>query len=379
MSSLLSNTRGVRALRVLFVHNRVPLYRVPLFRRLADKFQVRFLFFEETANGTGLEQHTLGLPGGTRLGRMLLPFFVIRAIIQERYQVVVFGGWDSASQLIALTVLFVWARITSTRTVLWTESWNDNSRTMMIRRRLANPLIRALSRGVDAVVVPGRMSQRLLLSFGVNPASIFLAPNASLLTSNQTALADVHLPERGRELRILYFGRVVPYKGLDVLIHAYSNLERLSQDVTLLVAGDGPFLKECKSLAQSLELKRCVFLGSISEAAKPGVFDAADVIVVPSQFHGGVCDAWGMVLNEAMMRGRAIIATDAVGGAYDLIRAGFNGMMVRSGNVDDIFRALQYCLANRTELICWGLNSKAIVAEGFTYDKMVEGFEDAIK
>lgn len=89
-------------------------------------------------------------------------------------------------------------------------------------------------------------------------------------------------------------------------------------------------------------------------------------------------DPWVFVLNEAMMHGKPVIATTAVGGAYDLIKDGINGFIIPEKNVDELSRAIKKILDDPSLQRKMGEASLKIINEGFTYEKMVEAFRKAI-
>jgi glycosyltransferase involved in cell wall biosynthesis len=72
------------------------------------------------------------------------------------------------------------------------------------------------------------------------------------------------------------------------------------------------------------------------------LYAAADVLVLPSIPTRTFREPWGLVVNEAMNRGLAVIATDAVGAAAGgLVRDGHNGIVVPAGDVGALAQALR--------------------------------------
>ena len=79
-----------------------------------------------------------------------------------------------------------------------------------------------------------------------------------------------------------------------------------------------------------------------------------------------------------MSLGKPVISTDAVGGAYDLIKQGVNGYMVRQKNIDELYQALIKVLSNKKLKKKMGRESKRVIESNFTYEKMAQGCIDAI-
>lgn len=108
---------------------------------------------------------------------------------------------------------------------------------------------------------------------------------------------------------IAFAGRLVPEKGVDVLLRAFAALTASATEARLLVAGTGPQRCALEALARQLGLgERVVFLGHVDRDALERRFDQAWVQVVPGRWE----EPGGNVVLEAMMRGTAVVAS-AVG------------------------------------------------------------------
>src|ERR1019366_1147070 len=89
-------------------------------------------------------------------------------------------------------------------------------------------------------------------------------------------------------------------------------------------------------------------------------------------------EPWGLVVNEAMNQGAAIIASTAVGAAAGgLVREGRNGLIVAAGDPDALAAALASLAGDRERCAALGANGRADVA-AYTYDAWAEGFARAL-
>jgi glycosyltransferase involved in cell wall biosynthesis len=91
-------------------------------------------------------------------------------------------------------------------------------------------------------------------------------------------------------------------------------------------------------------------LGQVDAADLPALYAAADVLVLPSVQTASFLEPWGLVVNESMLQGTPVIASDAVGAAVGgLVRDGRNGFVVPAGDPDALATRLR-ALAGSPEL-----------------------------
>jgi len=117
-----------------------------------------------------------------------------------------------------------------------------------------------------------------------------------------------------KEDYILYVGRLVEYKGLDVLIRALSG-----SNETLVVAGDGEDAEALKNLAKKMNVK-AVFLGRVGYNSLIRLLSKAKCLVLPSKNR---LEAFGIVLLEAMASGTPVIASNIPGVRWIAEKGGF--------------------------------------------------------
>ncbi len=127
------------------------------------------------------------------------------------------------------------------------------------------------------------------------------------------------------ELHVLFLGRLVEVKGVDLLIQACAPLT----GVTLTVAGDGPRRPSLERLAvQTGAAQKVRFVGQKLGPDKEALLREADVLALPSRvLPDGSTDSAPVVLLEAMAAGLPVVAT-RVGGNEELIDSEHNGLLV---------------------------------------------------
>ncbi len=154
-------------------------------------------------------------------------------------------------------------------------------------------------RQVD-LFLPGTADQAAYLEgLGVDPSRLRVIPHFTRLAAASAPRAD------GRTF--VSYGRMVPKKGFDLLLRAFARLHAQDATARLLLGGDGPERAALESLAGRLGIIEAVeFAGWIDDA---GAFlDRGDVFVLPSHD-----EPFGIVVLEAMARGKAIIASRTAG------------------------------------------------------------------
>lgn len=140
---------------------------------------------------------------------------------------------------------------------------------------------------------------------------------------------------------ILYVGRLIPGKGVDVLIRATALLQQ-QMPVQLVVAGKGPpyYMRKLRELAQKQKV-HVSFRGQINHEHIDQLYRAVDCLVCPSQEH----EAFGLVNVEAMASGLPVIASDN-GGIREIIESGINGYLVTAYKRPQRFTSYLYKLAS---------------------------------
>lgn len=146
---------------------------------------------------------------------------------------------------------------------------------------------------------------------------------------------------RGRKI-ILAVGRLVPYKGFDVLIDA---AKYLSDDSVVVIVGGGPLLQELQHAIDFAEAKdRIVLTGRLNDAALHSLFQRATLYCLSSTYRA---EAFGVVLLEAMSYGLPIVATDIHGSAVPWVNQhGVSGLNVAVGDPVSLAEACNQIIAS---------------------------------
>ena len=240
-----------------------------------------------------------------------------------------------------------------------------------------------MNRLVDAYLAIGSLNRRYYVEHGVAKDRIFMVPYA---VDNARFIADAAKANASREAFrvqlglepgrpvLLFAAKLIERKRPIQLIEAFAKVhaEPALRRPYLVFAGDGPLRARLEQDAARLASGAVKFLGFQRQSELPRCYDLCDAFVLPSGQ-----EAWGLVVNEVMCAGRAVIASDMVGSAPDLVRTGENGAVFRTDDVGDLARAMRDVLHDEAKLAAMGRRSLAII-ERWSFEEDVAGLRQAL-
>ena len=169
---------------------------------------------------------------------------------------------------------------------------------------------------------------------------------------------------------ILFAGKFEKKKRPLDLLRAFqvANLDHTS----LLFVGSGPLEQTLRACAVGNPWIH--FAPFQNQSLMPRTYAACDVLVLPSF---GPAETWGLAVNEAMCMGRAVIVSDHVGCAKDLIIPNKNGLIYPAGDIDALAHCLCDALSDAVRLQAWGERSRELI-RGYSYKQATEGLIKAL-
>jgi glycosyltransferase involved in cell wall biosynthesis len=172
---------------------------------------------------------------------------------------------------------------------------------------------------------------------------------------------------------ILFSGRLIERKGLNIVLEAAKIIKKQGHPFFLIIEGDGPLKSRYERLVHDLSLQdSCIFTGFSQMDEHAYLLSIADIVVVPS-----FKDHWGIAVHEAMLMGKPVCASNAVGCAMDRIEDGKDGLLYESTNVQQLVTKLIYLIENEQARFDLG-NSAAKKAEKYSPKRNVEYLLQAI-
>lgn len=235
--------------------------------------------------------------------------------------------------------------------------------------RIAGPVIGFLWRRAAAVVANSDGLADLARRFAPDQP-VAIVPNGVDTALFSPAPLSAGLEERpaGEELRLLFVGRLVRQKGVDLILKAMTALPAC---VTLRVVGDGGARAELEAQAVALGLSgRVAFEGWRDRADLPGLYRSADAFVFPSRDEG-----MPNVVLEAMASGLPVVATD-IAGNRDLVLDGETGLLLPPDDAAAVEGALARLAADPQEGRRLGAAGRRRVVEHFSWRAVAAAYHE---
>jgi len=323
------------AVRVAFVTDIMTPYMLAVFDELAGRCELTVLFGSRT--GSRAMEWSLGRPrfdhrvvGGWTIGGDLdaADVYPNPALLAElwraRPDVTISGGFSFPSLYAA-----GYRRATGTRVLIHSDGTRRSEVELSTVQRATRAL---LARAADGAIGNSKLAAARFGELGF--AQVFEAPHSTNIAPFlQVADRREHSP--AGELRVAVAGRLIPRKGVDLLLRAVAAARAQGTAVHVTVAGSGEEEGGLRALAAELGLTDVEWVGFVEQGDLPAVFARADVFAFPTRM-----DPFGIVLLEAAASGLALISSPHAGATGDLVAEGATGFVVEPHDTAELARAL---------------------------------------
>jgi glycosyltransferase involved in cell wall biosynthesis len=260
--------------------------------------------------------------------------------------------------------------MTSLRTIAGIHpSWANDERT---RQSIA--LEAATARTAKHVhAISAAILDKVRTDYGIDPDDVVVAPLG--IRDRSGDFRSRRTTDDGR-LQVLFVGRMERRKGVDLLLQAAERFVGDYPHVDFILAGKdtpntetGTTYREAFTRAHAREseiLRRVRFTGAVTEAELYQLYADADVFCLPSRY-----ESFGLVLLEAMMFGKPVVAC-AAGGMNEIVEVGGNGLLAEPGDAASLERCLRQVIEDDALRHRFGRRSRALFVERYSSDRMVE-------
>jgi glycosyltransferase involved in cell wall biosynthesis len=245
----------------------------------------------------------------------------------------------SPNMLGALCALLIPAR---TRLLV---HWHSDVLNKGVLGKILRPLEAALLRRANSIVATSQVyadASETLAPFKDKIAVVPIGVPDAKHDGNDSQLPAALESQIGGRKIVLAVGRLVPYKGFDVLIRAAHELDK---DSVVVIVGGGPLQQELQqAIARSRGEDRVVLAGRLSDAALHALFERAALYCLPSIYRA---EAFGVVLLEAMTYGLPIVASNIPGSGVPWVNQhGLSGLNVPIGDAKALADACNQILGS---------------------------------
>ncbi len=286
-------------------------------------------------------------------------------------------GYASANALHAILA----ANALGIPVILRAESWLAD-RPRGLSTLIAKQLFLRLLRPAIAATLPIGSRNRDYWAHYFGPdMPQFLMPYAvdNAWFAERTAAADSNKLRAELQLTpgrpvILFASKLQPRKNADHLLEAYARLCATASNPVpyLLIVGDGEERGRLEARARELGLEGIRFPGFRNQSELPAFFALSDVFVLPSRH-----EPWGLIVNEAMACGCAVIVSDEVGAHADLVTNGVEGFVFPAGDIDALTSALARVVSSPEQTQRMREAAKARIAS-WDFEADIRGLRQAL-
>jgi glycosyltransferase involved in cell wall biosynthesis len=228
-------------------------------------------------------------------------------------------------------------------------------------RRAAFIVVSSPTLAASAAALQEWQSKCVVIPYGIQP-------DREPVDDQVLRRADLIRRQHNRPI-VLFVGRLVRYKGADVLLDAMRGIEGVA-----LLAGGGPERAGLERRAESLGVSdRVRFLGEVTSDELAALYRACDLLVLPSVTRQ---EAFGVVLLEAMAAAKPVISTDLGTGSGWVNQHGETGLVVPPGNAAALHDAIHQLISQPEMRVSFGAAARRRVRSAFTIDRMIDATLD---
>lgn len=260
----------------------------------------------------------------TGLFGQINPGIVSLLFSRNRPQVMMIWGWNSITHLVAILL----ARMLGVRLYLRAETTIDYETRIPVAKRVYKKfLLRQLFRMFDGFLYLGEQNRRFYKYMGIGDEQLHFMPYCVDRFSSELSARRLTSIRR-----FIFVGKLTYKKRPDIVLEAFELLRRKypEEGVELTIVGDGDMrdlVLEKSKLDPAIH-----FHGFANQSELKSIYQKHDAAILPSDER----ETWGLVINEALANGLAVITSDRVGCREDLIKPGKNGAIFRYGDAAEL-------------------------------------------
>lgn len=258
----------------------------------------------------------------------------------------------------AMILVQMCCRIMGIKVILSVDSTETDNANVWYRETIKRFIIRR----ANGFFCYGSLAADYMLKLGAKPEQILMRKNAV----NNEKITQIHDETNVDELKkayaiktdknFIYIGRLMEIKNTVRLLEAFRQLN--TAEWGLILVGEGKDKDRILKFIKDYELQNVHFIPAQPWQEVPRFMALAQVLVLPSY-----SEPWGLVVNEAMACGKAVIVSDKCGSAPDLVKQNTNGFTFDPFDVNQLKNSMEFFVKNPLKTTDFGFESKKIIAE----------------
>lgn len=236
---------------------------------------------------------------------------------------------------------------------------NDSTVIDNAHNKAKNGIKRILMKLFVGYFVYGKKAAEYIVSLGGDKEKILVdrsavVDNAEIKTIAETQNVEIPIQKTNY---FVFAGRLISIKGVDVLLQAFSDFSKQFPDWGLIIVGDGDRRTSMEAYCNENQLP-VYFAGGKSWNQVPPYLGISQALLLPSE-----SEPWGLVVNEAMACGKAVVVSDKCGCASELVIEGQTGFTFESGNANDLLQKMIKMASDEAFCIQMGQNAQLFIEQ----------------
>lgn len=203
---------------------------------------------------------------------------------------------------------------------------------------------RFVARHAYVVITPSNYFSNLVSDWNKHKKKVYTIYNGIELDPLSKEVPDIRdsLGIPRSQTVIFSAGRLVPWKGFDVLIELVPELVKTYPDFMLVIVGDGPDRKRLQTLANDLGVQRYIFLtGALPRARLLTFLKASNLFVLNTSF-----ESFSFQVVEALYQGVPVVTTN-IGNLPEIVDDGLEGILLPPNDKSKLLSAIHLLLSDR--------------------------------
>lgn len=279
---------------------------------------------------------------------------------------VIVHGWGSLSNILFI----IQAKFLNKKILLRGEASDHFNKNRYIKKFLRENFLKILFYFVDGFLFIGKNNKQFYLNRNIPEKKLFFAPYC---VDNHHFNMLKH--KNDHKIKLLFVGKFINRKRTIDLLKALAlintNNAVFRENVLINIIGSGENEKKLKDFGNINSLNNVKFLGFKNQNEIREFYSLSDILVITSEN-----EPWGLVVNEAMASSCAIISSDGVGCANDLVKNDFNGFIYPTGDVKKLSEKIVYLTSNLNIIEKFKKNSLNLISE-YSFQNVLNGINEA--